>query len=143
MLQGTFETLALPEVLGLLASARKSGALKIEAGPVAAVVHLQDGHCCAVESGDQNGPVASGSMLLARLVEVCFAVTRQEIGGFRFAADEPAPWSCDEPVELGDAVVEVDRLLKQWREILHVIPSLDCRPQLREVLDVDEVAVNR
>lgn len=143
MLQGTFETLALPEVLGLLASARKSGALRIEAGPVSAVVRLEDGHCCAVETGEQPGPVASGSLLLARLVDVCFSVTRQESGGFRFAGDEPAPWSCDEPVELSDALVEVDRLLKQWREILHVIPSLDCRPRLLDALELDEIVVDR
>src|SRR5207244_3342128 len=49
VLQGTFETLALPELLGMLAGARKSGALRLEAGPVSAVVYLQDGHCRAVE----------------------------------------------------------------------------------------------
>ncbi|MDQ1509548.1 MAG: hypothetical protein QOG50_1392, partial [Actinomycetota bacterium] len=122
MLQGTFETLALPELLGLLASARKTGALRLEAGPVSGAIHLADGHCCAVETADHLGRVSDGGVLLARLVDVCFAVTRQESGAFRFASDEPPPWVADEPVELSDAVVEVDRLLKQWREILRVIP---------------------
>ena len=143
MLQGTFETLALPELLGLLASARKTGALRLEAGPISGVVHLDDGHCRAVETADHLGRVSDGAELLARLVDVCFAVTRQESGAFRFASDEPAPWLSDEPVELSDALVEVDRLLKQWREILRVIPSLDCRPRLLEVLEVDEIVLDR
>ncbi|HTK15937.1 MAG TPA: DUF4388 domain-containing protein [Acidimicrobiia bacterium] len=143
MLQGTFETLALPELLGLLASARKTGALRLEAGPISGVVHLEDGHCRAVETAEHLGRVQDAPALLSRLVDVCFAVTRQEVGAFRFVSDEPAPWRSDEPIDLSDALVEVDRLLKQWRESLHVIPSLDCRPHLREVLDVDEVALDR
>ncbi len=143
MLQGTFETLALPELLGLLASARKTGALRLEAGPVSGIVHLRDGHCLAVETAEQLGQVQDGPALLTRLVDVCFAVTRQESGAFRFASDEPAPWRSDEPVELSDALVEVDRLLKQWREILRVIPSLDCRPRLLDGLEVDEIILDR
>jgi hypothetical protein len=143
VLQGTFETLSLPEVLGLLASARKSGALWLDAGPISGIVHLQDGHCHAVEAGELRDPVDDGSALLIRLVDLCFAAVCQESGSFRFAADDPAPWWCAEPVELSDALVEVDRLLKQWREILRVIPSLDCRPRLLESLEVDEMIIDR
>ena len=133
VLQGTFETLSLPEVLGLLASARKTGALWLEAGPITGVAHLEDGHCLAAEAGELSGPVDDGGALLGRLVDLCFAVMCQESGSFRFAADDPAPWSCADRVELSDVLVEVDRLLKQWREILRVIPSLECRPQLLDV----------
>jgi hypothetical protein len=143
VLQGTFETLSLPEVLGLLASARKSGALWLEAGPIDGIVHLEDGHCHAVEAGDMRGPVADAPALQTRLVDLCFAAMCQESGSFRFAADDRAPWWCSEPVELSDAVVEVDRLLKQWREILRVIPSLECRPRLLDALEVDEMIVDR
>ena len=142
MLQGTFETLSLPEVLGLLAGARKSGALWLEAGPVSGVVHLTDGHCHAADSIEQHGPLDDGGDLLMRLVDLCFTSMCQPSGSFRFAADEPAPWSCPEPVELSDALVEVDRLLKQWREILRVIPSLDCRVRARR-LEVDELVIDR
>jgi hypothetical protein len=143
VLQGTFETLSLPEVLGLLASARKSGALWLDAGPISGIVHLQDGHCHAVEAGELRDPVEGGPALLIRLVDLCFAAVCQESGSFRFAADDPAPWWCSEPVELSDALVEVDRLLKQWREILRVIPSLECRPRLLDNLDVDEMIIDR
>ena len=143
MLQGTFETLSLPEVLGLLASARKSGALWLEAGSIAGVVHLEDGHCHATVAGDVVAPVETGPELLSRLVDLCFAAMCQESGSFRFAAEDPAPWWCPEPVELSDALVEVDSLLKQWREILRVIPSLECRPCLLDALEVDELVVDR
>jgi len=143
VLQGTFETLSLPEVLGLLASARKSGALWLEAGPIAGVVHLEDGHCHATVAGELVGPVDTGPELLARLVDLCFACMCQESGSFRFAADDPSPWWCSEPVELSDALVEVDRLLKQWREILRIIPSLECRPCLLDALEVDELVIDR
>lgn len=143
MLQGTFETLSLPEVLGLLSSARKSGALWLDAGPISGVAHLEDGHCHAAEAGDQRGPLDSGPALLTRLVDMCFAVMCQESGSFRFAADDPPPWTCAEQVQLSDVLVEVDRLLKQWREILRVIPSLECRPQLLDALEVDELLIDR
>ncbi len=143
MLQGTFETLSLPEVLGLLSSARKSGALWLEAGPISGVAHLEDGHCQAAEVGDQRGAAETGAALSVRLVDMCFAVMCQESGSFRFVADDRAPWSCPELVELSDVLVEVDRLLKQWREILRVIPSLECRPQLLDELEVDEIVIDR
>ena len=143
MLQGTFETLSLPEVLGLLASARKTGALQLESGPLVAVLHVEDGHCRAVETIERRDPVDHGFELLERLVEVCFGVARLERGHFRFAADEPAPWRCPEPIELSDALVEVERLLKQWREVERVIPSLDCRPRLLDALVVDELVLDR
>jgi hypothetical protein len=143
VLQGTFETLSLPEVLGLLASARKSGALWLEAGPLSGIVHVEDGHCRAVETAERRDPVDDAHALLDRLVEVCFNVVRFEGGTFRFAADDPAPWRCPEPVELSDALVEVERLLKQWREVVRVIPSLDCRPRLLDALVVDELVVDR
>ena len=61
VLQGTFETLSLPEVLGLLASARKSGALWLDAGPIVGRRPLEDGHCRAVETVDQREPLDDGS----------------------------------------------------------------------------------
>jgi len=143
VLQGTFETLSLPEVLGLLSSARKSGALWLDAGPITGVAYLDDGHCYAAGAGDQQDPLPHGPALLTRLIELCFAVMCQESGSFRFAADDRAPWTCGEQVELSDVLVEVDRLLKQWREILQVIPSLECRPQLLESLEVDELVLDR
>ena len=74
---------------------------------------------------------------------MCFNAVRADGGSFRFGADEPAPWRCPEPVELSDALVEVERLLKQWREVVRCIPSLDCRARLLDALVVDELVLDR
>src|SRR5262249_31785687 len=74
VLQGTFETLSLTEVLGLLTRSHKSGALILEAGPATGVVHVADGRCYAAESAEQRGAVEHASGLLVRLVDVCFGV---------------------------------------------------------------------
>jgi hypothetical protein len=143
VLQGSFETLSLPEVLGLLASARKTGALRLEVGAASGIVHVEDGHCRAVETAERRAPIDRGADLLEALVEVCFDTVRVDGGSFRFGADEPAPWRCPEPVELSDALVEVERLLKQWREVVRLIPSFDCRPRLLDALVVDELVLDR
>lgn len=142
VLQGTFETLTLTEVLGLLARSNKSGALLLEAGPATGVVHVDAGRCFAAESSEQRGPVESAPALLARLVDVCFAVSRQEGGSFRFASGEKPEWS-SEPVDLDVAIEELEHLLDEWREIQEVVPSLDCRVRLSEELTVDQLPVDR
>src|SRR5213078_1867367 len=68
--------------------------------------------------------------LLVRLVDLCFAVARQDDGSFKFAADEAPEWECSEPVDLDFAIHEV-------------IPSLEARVKLSEQLGIDELRVGR
>jgi hypothetical protein len=143
VLQGTFETLTLTEVLGLLARSTKRGALLLEAGPATGVLHVTDGRCFAAESSEQRGAVEHAPELLVRLVDVCFAVARHEGGSFRFVADEQPDWSCSEPVDLEVAIEELDRLLEEWHHIQEVIPSLEYRVRLSDELAVDELPVDR
>jgi hypothetical protein len=142
VLQGTFDTLALPEVLGLLAHSRKTGALWLEAGPATAVVYIADGRCCASQSGDVTGAVTDGPSLLGRVVDFCFAAARTDDGAFRFGSEEP-PWTCSETIDLDVAVDELARLLEEWTEIQSVIPTLDARVRLTEELGADELVVDR
>ncbi len=142
MLQGTLETLALPELLGLLAQSRKTGALWLDAANSSAVLYIVDGRCCAAESSDAGEPLTDEAALLARVIDVCFAVERAEDGAFRFGPEEP-PWSCAEPVDLEAATDELARLVDEWREIQAVIPSLDCRIRLADELGVEELTVDR
>jgi hypothetical protein len=143
VLQGTFETLTLTEVLGLLARSQKTGALLLEAGPATGVLHVSEGRCYAAESSEQRGAVEHAPALLVRLVDVCFAVARQEGGSFRFAAGEQPEWQCNEPVDLDVAIDELDHLLDEWRDIQLVIPSLDYRVRLADELAVEELPVDR
>ncbi len=143
MLQGTFETLPLPEVLGLLARSHKRGALLLEAGPASGVIFVEDGRCRATESRDQRGAVEHAPELLVRLVDLCFAVARQGNGSFKFATDEAPEWECSEAVDLEVAIDELEHLLVEWRDIQEAIPSLEARVRLSEDLGVDELRVGR
>jgi hypothetical protein len=142
VLQGTFDTLALPEVLGLLARSQKTGTLWLEAGPATAAIYIADGRCCAAQSGDLTGKVDNAQSLLVRVVELCFSASRLEDGAFRFGSEEP-PWVCPETVDLEVAIDELARLLEEWRDIQAVIPTLDARVRLADELGVDELVVDR
>ena len=142
MLQGTFETLALSELLGLLAQSRKTGALWLDAGQASAIVYVVDGRCCAALSNETPEPLDDAPSLLVRLVDLCFAVARVEDGSFRFGVEE-APWTCKETVDLDVANDELARLLEEWRGIQAVIPSLECRVRLTEELGVEHLSVDR
>ncbi len=142
MLQGTFETLALAELLGLLSQSRKTGALWLDAGHASAVIYVVDGRCCAALSNDASEPLTDGASLMVRLVDLCFGVARAEDGSFRFGVED-APWTCPDTIDLELANDELARLLDEWREIQAVIPSLECRIRLTEDLGIDEIVVDR
>ncbi|MGQ0825756.1 MAG: DUF4388 domain-containing protein [Actinomycetota bacterium] len=141
MLQGTFDTLSFAEVLRLLASGHKTGALRMDAG-VAATLWMEHGACRAVEGGDLVEPLADGGELLARLVDVGFAIARTGGGTFRFMGDEAAPWRTEAVISVEDVLAEVGGLLTQWRQIEQIVPSLDCRPVLADELKVDHLDVD-
>jgi hypothetical protein len=141
VLQGTFDTLSFTEVLHLLAGSRKTGALRMDAG-VAATWWFGDGRCVAAEGGDLIDAVRDRNEMLARLVDIGFAIARTSAGTFRFVADEAPPWQASEPVTVDAVLVEVDGLLAQWREIEAVIPSLECRPVLADELAVEQLVVD-
>lgn len=131
MLQGTFETLTLTELLATLAAARKTGVLELDAPDADARVHLREGRCIAAETDVLTDPLTDVEALEARLVEACFAVARQRDGRFRFVADAEPPWSVEPAISLDEVVVAVDELIDQWDELRDVIPSLDAHPRLR------------
>ena len=142
MLQGTLETLALPELLGLLAQSRKTGTLWLDAANSSAALYIADGRCCAAESSEAGDQLHDASALLARVIDICFAVERADDGTFRFGPED-APWACEETVDLEVAIDELARLVEEWREIQAVIPSLDCRIRLADDLGVEELTVDR
>jgi hypothetical protein len=142
VLQGTLETLALPELLRLLAHSRKTGALWLDAANSSAVVYFVEGRCCAAESSEAGEPLTDAAALLARVIDICFAVERAEDGAFRFGPEKP-PWACEETVDLEAAIEQLAQLVEEWREIQAVIPSLECRIRLTDELSVDELTLDR
>jgi hypothetical protein len=142
VLQGTFDTLSLTEVLGLLAQSHKSGALWLEADTVQGRVYLAEGRCCAAEAAELTEPVGTADELAQRLVDVCFSVARLPGGSFRFVADEEPTWRAAAAVAVDGAVDRLDVLLEEWREIQAVIPSLETRPLLAAELGSDSIVID-
>lgn len=141
-LEGTFETLALTEVLEVLAHSKKCGVLMVEAGVADGRIWVDAGRVVAVESGEQTGPADTPSALLNRAVDVGFALARQASGSFRFVAGEAPPFETDGHVSVGEMLEGVQRLLSEWREIQEVVPSLEARPRWRDELGADEITID-
>ena len=143
VLQGTFDTLPLTEVLKLLAQSEKTGALWLRAGSVEGRIYLADGRCCAAESVEQTEPVTNDRDLGQRLVDVCFTLARQSEGSFRFVLDDEPTWRVGGTgVPVDGAIDSLDRLLAEWREIQAVIPSLEVRPRLAPELGSDSIIID-
>jgi hypothetical protein len=140
-LQGTFDTLSVVELFGLLSTASKTGALRLEAGDHEAAVYVTAGLCCAVESDDVTGPASTDEELARRLVDAGFTVARQPAGSFRFNDAEPPPFAADLTTRFEPAVTEITEMLGQWREIEATIPSLDVRVRLAPVLRGEEIVL--
>lgn len=136
-LSGTFETLPVAAVLGLLAGSKKTGALRLEADELRATLYMRDGRCQAVEGGGYEGASPSREDLERRLVDVCFEVARLERGTFEFDAGTEPPHDAPEPVEIASATAQLEELLEQWESVKEVIPSLDHQPRLHATLTVD------
>lgn len=145
-LQGTFDTLSVTELFGLMSTAGKTGALRLEAGDEHAAalkgtVFVAGGVCCAVESDTAHGPAGSDDELAGRLVDVGFSLARCHSGSFRFTDAEHPPFDVVTTTSLELAVAEIGSLLDEWREIETTLPSLDARVRLAPVLRAVEIVV--
>jgi hypothetical protein len=132
VLQGTLDTLSLPELCELLSGTGKTGALHVRAEAGQGVLWFSDGKVCAAEAGSQTGPppLSAGGDLLDRLHDVCFELFRYTEGSFEFEVERRPSWSADRSVDVGGLLAETERRMAEWREIIAVIPSIEARPRL-------------
>ena len=63
-LQGTLDTLSLPDLCELLSGTGKTGALHVRAEAGSGVLWFADGKVCAGEAGGQTGPPPPGARAL-------------------------------------------------------------------------------
>jgi hypothetical protein len=131
-LQGTLDTLSLPELCELLAGTAKTGALHIRSEAGQGVLWFTGGQVCAGEAGGQTGPppTGMGGDLLDRLHDVCFELFRYTDGSFEFEAERRPSWPADRGVDVTGLLAETERRMAEWREIIAVIPSIEARPRL-------------
>jgi uncharacterized protein DUF4388 len=138
-LQGTFDTLSVTELFGLLSTAAKTGALRLAAGEHEASLLVRAGRCCAVDDGSGTDAVATEAELGARLVDVGFTLAREPEGSFRFSDGEVA--ESEVSIAFEPAVAEIATMVEAWKDIETTIPSLDARLRLASELCAEQIVL--
>lgn len=113
-LQGTLETFALPDVLRLLASTKKSGVLRVD-------TDRGRGELQVVE-GVLVGGSADRSPRATRPADVLFELLRSDDGSFVFDADA-AVTATGEGEDVEAALTAAEEQMAEWAEIAAVVPS--------------------
>lgn len=129
-LQGTLESFALPDVLVLLSSTKKTGELKVNGARGEGRVWVDKGqivHC--QRDGKKNAPV-----------DTIFELLRLESGTFSFDNDSE-PSERDEPQLVDLVLTDAQGRLSEWREIEAVVPHLDAVVDMAPDAPGDEVTV--
>ena len=133
-LQGTLDTFALPDVLRLLASTKKTGRLRVSGNRGTGSVWVDDGGVTAAE--------ATGLLQVPTPVDVLFELLRYGEGSFTFEPDSK-PADPNEPGDVEPMLIEAEHQLLEWREIEAVVPSMDARVTLAPELPRPEVVVEK
>ena len=133
-LQGTLETFALPDVLRLLASTKKTGRLRLTGRQGSGSVWLADGEIVSSEA--THAPMADGAS------EVVFELLRFKEGEFVFDADASAPEGGD-PAGVEDTLTSAEAMLEEWKTIEAVVPSLAAWVSLAPELPDAEITIDR
>jgi hypothetical protein len=132
-LQGTLDTFALPDVLRLLASTKKTGRLVIAGNRGTGSVWVDSGSVVASD--------ATGAMPDAKRADVLFELLRYSDGSFTFdsgtTTDQAAP-----PQDVEILLADAERQLREWREIEAVIPSVDAWLSLVGDTPEDEIVIS-
>jgi len=132
-LQGTIETFALPDVLRLLASSKKTGRLRVSGTRGSGSVWVDSGQI--VQTDAARAPHALSN------VDVVFELLRYRDGSFTFENDRHAP-DPGSPQEVEPVLIESELQLAEWREIEAIIPSIDCTVRLVPELPRADVVVD-
>ncbi|MEY2465343.1 MAG: resuscitation-promoting factor RpfA [Acidimicrobiaceae bacterium] len=134
-LQGTLDTFALPDVLRLLASTKKTGRLRLRGDRGDGSVWVDSGTVVAAES--------SGSGPDGTAVDVVFELLRFAEGSFTFDAGTTAE-NAGAPSDVEPLLKKAESQLVEWRDIETVVPSLDAwvvlagdLPEAEVTLDVE------
>jgi hypothetical protein len=122
-LEGTLETIALPDVLALLSVTAKTGELRIESGGGVGSVWFDAGRVSGFEVGNHRTPV-----------DALFALLRLREGNFKFHTGTQ-PVNPMTPQDVAPVLDEAENRLVQWPSIASAIPSLYCDLSLSDSVD--------
>lgn len=135
-LQGTLDTFALPDVLRLLASTRKTGHLRLEGSRGTGGVWFAGGTVAAIDTPTTASPVPAPPS-----ADALCDLLRSPDGAFSFEAGASSP-DVAEPADLEGLLVEAQELLEEWRALTDVVPSLECDISLRPELEGESTTVS-
>jgi hypothetical protein len=122
-LEGTLETIALPDVLALLSVTAKTGELRIEATGGMGSVWFDAGGIAGFDVGNQR-----------TAVDALFALLRLKEGSFKFHTGT-RPVNAIPPQDVNPLLEEAEDRLSQWPGIAAAVPSLDCELFLQDSVD--------
>lgn len=132
-LQGTLDTFALPDVLRLLATTKKTGQLLVQGDQGNGSLFLD------------SGSVVGGGTSLAETEaphEVLFELLRLDDGSFMFDQDA----NVDDPtgpVDVEEVIEAAEAAHAEWKDLSTVVPSLDVGVVLAEDLPDDATTIDR
>jgi hypothetical protein len=133
-LQGTIETFALPDVMRLLASSKKTGCLHLRGSRGLGSIWVSGGQIVGGEVS--SAPFAEGAP------EVLFELLRFGDGDFVFEGDEVPP-DPSVAVDVEPLLTEAEQMLVEWAAIEAVVPSADVWVTLVADLPEDELTISR
>jgi hypothetical protein len=111
-LEGSLETISLPDVLALLSVTAKTGELRVEAGSTAGAIWF--------DAGRLSGFDAKGQRTAA---DALFYLLRLREGEFKFHTGT-TPANPVSPQDVAPMLEEAERWLAEWPAIEAVIPSM-------------------
>jgi hypothetical protein len=129
MLTGTFDTIAITDVLDLLTTTHKTGLLTLSSSGRRAVLEWHEGYLVSLDQDDRDTGTnllvgAEDDALIEHFIEACFVLGRDTRGTFDFAAWATAETpSASLPVSA--ALDELRSRLARWSAITDELGSLD------------------
>ncbi|MCB1006531.1 MAG: DUF4388 domain-containing protein [Acidimicrobiales bacterium] len=132
-LQGTIETFALPDVLRLLSSTKKTGQLRVDGDRGAGSLWVEEGMVTAGAAGAGGNVTDPG--------EALFELLRFGSGDFIFE-DDQRPDTSGDPTDVEPLLDAATAMLDEWQAIEAVVPSLDHHVSLVTELSDDEVVIS-
>jgi hypothetical protein len=118
-LEGSLETISLPDVLALLSVTAKTGELQVESRGAAGSVWFDAGHLVGFDVGDQKTPV-----------DALFRLLRHQEGHFSFRTGT-TPANAVAPQDVAPMLEEAENWLAEWPAIEAVVPSLEAVVSLK------------
>jgi hypothetical protein len=131
-LPGNIETFALPDVLRLLSSTKKTGCLRLDGARGTGSVW--------VESGSIVGGEATGAPHATGADEILFEMLRYKDGDFVFDAEADVQIK-HPPADVESTLGSAEKMLDEWKSIEAVVPSLSHFVSLAPELKGDEITI--